>query len=359
MALAIGKLTLLVGAGLFGAVLAKEGRMPSFSDVVSGAFKVALKPIKGKDSSSSGSKPKNDALVAQVNSLRQELQLLASSRPVTIVTSSTTGGRRYGVIILIVVVGYGYVWWKGWKLPDLSFATKRSLSDATTSIAKQLEQVYTSISATRHNLSSRIDRVDSGISGVAEQTNSIKQEVTELCEQMRSLDVNIKSFHEAVQILATKIHSIHGNEEETNKRVLKLVGIVKNLETGRRAEQLQVSSSVASRPALGHAPLAPFSRTVSVPPVLSLEPPSPSASSFIGSNEAQQWVSTANSSVGLKDLEEKGETRAVAGIPKITNGNLVLGDSNSSSSSGPFGWRFFPGNVSVLSRTRSATQSFK
>ncbi|KAL9257007.1 hypothetical protein AKJ16_DCAP02004 [Drosera capensis] len=306
MALAIGKLTLLVGAGLFGAVLAKEGCMPSFSDVVSGAFKIALKPIKDKDSSSSGSKPKNDALVAQVNSLRQELQLLASSRPVTIVTSRATGGHRYGVIILIVVVGYGYVWWKGWKLPDLSFATKRSFSDATTSIAKQLEQ------ATKRNLSSRIDRVDSGISDVAEQTNSIKREVTELCERMRSLDVNIKSFHEAVQILATKIHSIHGNE---------------------------ASSSVASRPALEHAPLAPFSRTASVPPVLSLESPCPSASSSIGSNQGQQWVSTANSSVGLKDLEEMGETRAVTGSPRITNGNLVLGDSNSSSSSGPFGWR--------------------
>ncbi|KAL9275208.1 hypothetical protein AKJ16_DCAP20394 [Drosera capensis] len=292
--------------GLFRAVLAKEGRMPSFSDVVSGIFKVytiALKPVKDKESSSSGSKPK------------------------MMLWWLSVGGRRYGVIILIVVVGYGCVWWKGWKLPDLSFATKRSLSDATTSIAKQLEQV------------------------------------TGLCERMRSLDVNIKSFHEAVQILATKIHSIHGNEEETNKRVLKLVGIVKNLETGRRAEQLQAcaeslflaSSSVASRPSLEHAPLAPFSRTASVPPVLSLEPPSPSASCSIGSNEAQQWVSTTNSSVGLKDLEEMGETRAVTGSPRITNGDLVLADSNSSSSSGPFGWSYLalPGSAKRATLLRS------
>ncbi|XP_059640471.1 probable transcription factor KAN2 isoform X2 [Cornus florida] len=35
---------------------------------------------------------------------------------------------------------------KGWKHPDMMFATRRSLSDACTSIAKQLENVYSSVS---------------------------------------------------------------------------------------------------------------------------------------------------------------------------------------------------------------------
>lgn len=35
---------------------------------------------------------------------------------------------------------------QGWKLPDMMFATKRGLSDACNSIAKQLENVYASIS---------------------------------------------------------------------------------------------------------------------------------------------------------------------------------------------------------------------
>ncbi|KAH9627237.1 hypothetical protein KSS87_018513 [Heliosperma pusillum] len=97
---------------VLGSILAKQGRVPGVSDVLSGALKVVLKPIKQNDSAPATSKPRNNALIAQVNSLRQELQLLASSRSMTIVTSSRTGGRRVGVIIVIVVIGYGYAWWK-------------------------------------------------------------------------------------------------------------------------------------------------------------------------------------------------------------------------------------------------------
>ncbi|RVW40105.1 hypothetical protein CK203_081943 [Vitis vinifera] len=61
------------------------------------------------------------------------------------VSGSQEGKSKYGVVVIIVVVGYGYAWWKGWKLPDMMFATRRSLSDACSSIAKQLENVYSSI----------------------------------------------------------------------------------------------------------------------------------------------------------------------------------------------------------------------
>ncbi|KAJ6428398.1 hypothetical protein OIU84_023765 [Salix udensis] len=74
--------------------LRKEGRMPDVSGFVSGAFKIALRQLKRDDSTSSvskSSKPPNDSLMAQVTSLRHELQMLASSRPVTIVTANGTG----------------------------------------------------------------------------------------------------------------------------------------------------------------------------------------------------------------------------------------------------------------------------
>ncbi|GAB2280682.1 hypothetical protein Dimus_015308 [Dionaea muscipula] len=351
MALTIGKLTLIIGGGLLGSVLAIEGRLPGFSDFVSGAFKIALKPIKQKDSGPSGSKTKDDSLMAQVNSLRKELQLLALSRPVTIVTSTTRGGRRYGVLIVIVVVGCGYVWWKGWKLPDLSFATRRSLSDATASIAKRLEQVYSSVSVTKRDLSSSVDQVDSGITDVAEQNDKITQEVTQLRGRVGSLDVNIRTFHEAVQTLETKIHSIQGNEEETNKKVLKLVCMVKNFESRRPAEQLQSPSS-ASRPALERAQSTP-SRIASIRPVMVLEPPSPSTSTSTststsdGSNEVQQRLKTAVLPAGLKDLEGIEDTTPVPGSPRITYGK--------SSSLGSLGWRMISSGAAVFSRTRTAS----
>ncbi|KAL9257658.1 hypothetical protein AKJ16_DCAP02105 [Drosera capensis] len=329
MALAIGKLSILVGAGLLGSVLAtKEGGLPGFSDIVKGAFKIALKPLKQSDSAPSGGKPKNDALVAQVNSLRHELQLLASSRPVTIVTSTTQGGRRYGVIILVLVVGYGYVWWKGWKLPDLSFATKRSLSEATTSIAKQLEQVYSSVS------------------------------VVQLRGRSGSLGVDIGTFHEAVQSLETKLHSINGNEDKVIQKLHGLLGAVKNLDASRPAEQLKacansvilVSSSSASRPALEHAQTMP-PRITTIRPTLSLEPPSPSSSSSNGSNEVRRPLRPAISSAGLKDLYGMDDSPAVPVTPRVTNGNIASEESNRSSGLGSFGWRV----ASVFSRTRSAS----
>ncbi|GKD76048.1 mediator of RNA polymerase II transcription subunit 1 like protein, partial [Tanacetum coccineum] len=55
------------------------------------------------------------------------------------------GTSKYKIIVIVVVVGYGYAWWKGWKLPNMMFATKRSLSDAMNVVAKKLDDVYSSL----------------------------------------------------------------------------------------------------------------------------------------------------------------------------------------------------------------------
>jgi hypothetical protein len=68
--------------------------------------------------------------------------LLGSNRPITIVSPSGSGGRNYGLIIIVGVIGYGYVWWKGWKLPDFMFATRRSLSDACNNVGNQIDGFY-------------------------------------------------------------------------------------------------------------------------------------------------------------------------------------------------------------------------
>ncbi|GMH27421.1 hypothetical protein Nepgr_029264 [Nepenthes gracilis] len=352
MALGLGKLTILVGAGILGSVLAKEGRMPSISDFVSGALKIALKPTRQNDSASSASKPKYDALSSQVNSLRQELQLLSSSRPVTIVTSSATGGRRYGLVVIIIIIGYGYVWWKGWKLPDLSFATKRSLSDACSAVAKQLEEVYSSISATKRNLSSKMDRVESGLDDVAEQKDVIGQEVTQLREDVGSFHVNIESVRHAVRTLETQVHRIEGNEDILHSKVRRLVGFAQNSRRSRSAD-LQATPSSALKPALEHPQLTPSSRTASLPPLLPSEPPSPSTSN--GLNEVQQPLKTAVSAAGLKDLQGMAEAAKFGGKPVDSNDSPVSEGMSKFSNLGSYGRMLFASS-SFLSRSRSATQ---
>ncbi|PWA42263.1 acetolactate synthase [Artemisia annua] len=54
---------------------------------------------------------------------------------------------KYNIIVVVVVVGYGYAWWKGSILPNMMFASKRSLSDAVNVVAKTLDDVYSSLVA--------------------------------------------------------------------------------------------------------------------------------------------------------------------------------------------------------------------
>ncbi|XP_042981875.1 uncharacterized protein LOC122311391 isoform X2 [Carya illinoinensis] len=356
MALPIGKLTILVGAGIVGSVLAKEGRMSTVSDFVSGAFKIVLKQIKQDDSSPPVNKPRNDSLMAQVNSLRQELQMLASNRPITIVTASQRGATRYGVIIIVVVLGYGYVWWKGWKLPDMMFASRRSLSDACNSIAKQLESVYSSISATKRGLSSRMDVMDSTLDECAAITSETQQDVSELRKKTDFVGVDVINIQEAVQTLETKISRIEGKQDLTNEGVRRLCGYAWSMQNSRTTESIQVVSSSSLRPALEPPPVTPSSRSGSLPPALSPDPPSPSDSSV--SSQVKRPLQNAVSLPVVQDIDGITEVVDAARSHEVSNGiQAPKGTDNGTSSSSLFGLRLPGISASFLTRTFSATNA--
>lgn len=318
MAMSLGKLTILIGAGILGSVLAKEGRMPSVSDVLSGALKIALKPIKQNDSASAVSKPRNDALIAQVNSLRQELQLLASNRPVTIVTSSVTGGRRYGVIIVVVVIGYGYIWWKGWKLPDFMFATRRALLDACNSVAKQLEQVYSSIGSTKRDLAAQIDNSSRKFDDIVTMDATTKDETTELRGEVTKLPPEIQSIGSYIRTLETRFGKVHDKQGVITEGVGKLLLCTLDADN-IFADRIQDSPSSSSRSALEQAQIRTFSRVGSLP--LSIELPSPSASN--GSAESEKPLRNAASATGLKVSQGISGAMDITPSPGLSNGNHV------------------------------------
>ncbi|KDP26833.1 hypothetical protein JCGZ_17991 [Jatropha curcas] len=336
MALPLGKITIIVGAGLIGSVLAKEGRFSNVSDLVSGAFKIAYKQIRRDDSTSSVSKPHNDLLMAQVNSLRQELQMLASSRPLTIVTGSGTGGNKYGIIVVVVVAGYGYVWWKGWKLPDMMFATRRSLSDACASVAQQLENVYASIRSTRRQLSSNIDRVDTNLNEVAALTADTHEKVVGLLGNSEMIDDKVKNVRDAVETLGEKIKTIEDKQMTTLSGVKRLVDVAINLQNLSLEENTQASSS-SSRIA--------FSPKEALP-APSSEPTSPSISS--GAIEVQQ--SFQNAALSTPQQMSNGISRvvSVSSASGLSEGIRTLSETNNGSS----GWF-----RSFLPRTYSATNA--
>ncbi|PWA84066.1 hypothetical protein CTI12_AA163260 [Artemisia annua] len=340
MALPLGKLTIIIGAGLVGSVLAKEGGL---FELFSGANKV-LKILKTDDKPASSSKPVNDSLLQQVNSLRQELQLLSSNRPLTIVTSNNSGGaNKYTIVIIVAVTGYGYLWWKGWKLPDMMFATKRSLTDATNAVAKQLETVYSSLATTKRHLSSRIDRVNCSLDEFAEITASTQDEVHALHTTVKALDV--QAVHARVSTLESKLNRIELKQDDTNMGVARLLRTAITLENQASMDRIQENPSSSSVPAL-EAP----QRTMSLPPVQIEEiQPSPSVSPSTR-RPLESAVSVAS---GLRVLHENPDVAEARNTPRASSNGLNITE-DAGSTSRVFG-RTFSGLSSVFMRGRPPT----
>ncbi|KAL9246588.1 hypothetical protein vseg_020105 [Gypsophila vaccaria] len=353
MTLPLGKLTILIGAGVLGSILAKEGRIPGVSDVLSGALKIALKPLKQADSAPTTSKPRNDALIAQVNSLRQELQLLASNRSVTIVTSSRTGGRRIGVIIVIVVLGYGYVWWKGWKLPDFMFATKRSLKDACNSVANELDQIFHSVEHTKKDLSSTIDDSSCKYDDIVEFTAATKVEVGDVGERITEFSGNIRSVSDKIRIIETDFEKMQTKLDITHEGVGSLM--LHTLDADYRLNDLIQAPPSASRPALEHTRVAVPSRTVSLPVSMPSDIPSPSTSN--GSMEMNGHLRrAANSTITFQDSEAAENSPSPIPSPGVSNVHRISEISEELRSPNPSSSQPVR-SAGFLSRTISATRN--
>ncbi|CAH8381692.1 unnamed protein product [Eruca vesicaria subsp. sativa] len=344
MALPLGKLTVLIGAGLVGSVLAKDGSLPVVSSLVSGAFKLVFNQLKQEEPS----KSRNDtALVAQVNSLRHELQLLASNRPITIVTTQGSG-RTYGVIIIIGVIGYGYVWWKGWKLPDFMFATRRSLSDACDNVGNQIDGFYSTLSVTKRELGSEIDRMECTLDASSVIIKETGREVNELRDGTANMKDEVRSVFEAVETLVSKFLMI----SYMLKPDLTLKGVGALHAQCREHKRIQESNkpllSTSLLPAIEAAPLThSSSETLSLPPASPRESQSPSTPN--GAQQAHGPLQHTQSLSGLKDISESSSS-----LETLSNGRYSgKAKGKSGSSSGLLG-RF---SVPRIVRTVSAVNT--
>ncbi|KAJ8464296.1 hypothetical protein OPV22_026848 [Ensete ventricosum] len=305
--MALGKLTIVIGAGIIGSLLTKDGGLPDITHLFSGAFRIVTKHLQqDKDNSQSSSKPQNDSLLAQVNTLRHELQLLASSRSVTIVTGGKSGSGRYGVSAVIVIGALGYViiWWKGWKLSDMMFVTRRGFSDACTRVGKQLELVSSSIATAKKQLSSKIDLVDSNVEECKEIAAATKFEVSQLHGDLSLFHAEVESVHRAVQTLETKIGRIEGSQDFATRGVYHLCQFVEKLEGAKSRELIQDTPSSSQRLLEPPQTSPVVTRTSSLPP-LPVESPSSSASPSIAIESPRVLrSSTSVSASGLKELQE-------------------------------------------------------
>ncbi|BAU03362.1 hypothetical protein VIGAN_UM086800 [Vigna angularis var. angularis] len=217
------------------------------------------------------------------------------------------------------------------------FATKRSLSDACTSIGNQMGKLYGTIDDVKKKLSSRMNRLDESLDEYAALTESTREEISVTQQKADTISGNFKSVHVAVRVLESRIKEIEEKQVATTEGVTMLCQFTKTLENSRTTEYIQPSSSSSSRPAIELPPVSPSSRgSQSGSSRLSLEPPSvtPSAKDGSPSTILTDQPSPSNSGGSVQESRTNGFSSGLFGLGRLSGVYA------------PF-----------LSRTRSATDS--
>ncbi|KAJ1283053.1 hypothetical protein BS78_03G098500 [Paspalum vaginatum] len=272
----LGKLAIVIGSGIVGTVLTSgEASLPDFKDVISGAFKFWSKGAKqGKDGPPSTSNPHTAHLLSQVINLREEIEMLAKNNHVAIVTvDGRPGPGAYGITAIVVgAIGYLFIRWKGWKLSDMMFVTKRGLSDACNVVGKQVDQVSESVNVARRHLAGRIDRVDCSLDECHEISEATRKEVTVIHGDLSAFQKEMETVHLVVRSLESKLGRLAYTQDRTTRGIYDLCEFTKRLDQSPKADTRQVTSSTPL-PAIESSER--ITRAASLPPAL--EPESPSS----------------------------------------------------------------------------------
>lgn len=239
-ALGASKILILLGASVAGSILVQNG---SLSDFVNDTYKVLVKHLKheGGPGQRSSIDPN---LLAQLSRLKQELSHLASERAsVTIVTgnSSSSGvAISVGVPALVIgATGYGYMRWRGISLSDLMYVTRHSMSNAISTVSKQLEQVTTALTATKRHLNTRINTLSSNLDENKELQGELKDKVGSLHGDVARYGLEIETVHRIVETLGGKIDNIEKKQDKANTGMIYLCNFVGGIQVSDQSPALQ------------------------------------------------------------------------------------------------------------------------
>ncbi|KAI5017291.1 hypothetical protein ZWY2020_037838 [Hordeum vulgare] len=238
----LGNIAVVLGSGYLSTILTggDAKNVPIFGDALANFVKNTGKH--GKDDG-------NDLLTSQITSIREELQQAMSRRHENnvMVVSDTSGSGSYTVIAIVVagLLGYAYIRWKGWKISDLMWVTKRGLG-ACDVVGKQLDEVSNTVHVTKKHLAGRIDRVDANLDETQEIIEGTKDEVA-------VIHVDLSTFQKELKKSAgSRLSGIEDTQDHAVRATEALVGFSQQLEHGAQNPNIcQVSSFL---PALGSSP---------------------------------------------------------------------------------------------------------
>eukprot|EP00257_Ricinus_communis_P016986 XP_015575314.1 uncharacterized protein LOC8287008 isoform X1 [Ricinus communis] len=222
----LSKILILVGAGYTGTVMFKNGKL---SDLI-GELQSLVKGLERSGENSDGDSDYTDAIAQQVKRLAMEVRQLASARQITVLNgNSGQMGNLTGLIVPAAAVGalgYGYMWWKGLKLSDLMYVTKRSMANAVTNLTKHLEQVSEALSAAKVHLTQRIQLVDDKMETQKEISKAIQNDVNAASENLSQIGSELWQLQCLVSGLDGKICSLEEKQDLANMGVLYLCNFV-------------------------------------------------------------------------------------------------------------------------------------
>ncbi|KVH90217.1 uncharacterized protein LOC112521313 [Cynara cardunculus var. scolymus] len=207
------KIIILVGAGYTGTLLLNNGKL---SDVL-GELQGLVKGYEGKQGDGAEG-DYSDAIAGQVRRLAMEVRQLASARQITVLNGGS-GGNVTSLLVpaaALGAVGYGYMWWKGLSFSDLMYVTKHNMANAVSNLTNHLEQVSDALAAAKKHLTQRIENLDGKLDEQVEISKLIKNEVTDVRDDLSQIGYDLDSLNRMVSGLSGKILTLEEKQDMTN-----------------------------------------------------------------------------------------------------------------------------------------------
>ncbi|GLT30171.1 hypothetical protein SLA2020_049890 [Shorea laevis] len=210
------KVLILLGAGLTGSIVLKNGRLSELiaqlQDLLKDVDKVEFLPYKYDHS----------LLAAQIRQLAQEIKELSMSNPVTILNRNSDSSGIFSYLVpaaALGAMGYCYMWWKGWSFSDVMFVTKRNMADAVATVSKQLEHVSQTLTVTKKHLTKRLETLDWKLEDQMETSQLIANNVNEMNLNLSQIGLDVDMIYQMVAGVEGKIDRLESKSDVTNANI--------------------------------------------------------------------------------------------------------------------------------------------
>ncbi|CAI5493105.1 unnamed protein product, partial [Closterium sp. Naga37s-1] len=207
-----------------------------FADLLRDITRVVSKHLKsiedGSDSKRDHTDDVNMALIDQVHKLSLQVQQLStSSRPITVVNAppAQQQGSIVGYVIPVAVIGaagYGVMWWKGWRVSDLMYVTRRGMDQAVKLMGAKVTELQTALDTAKKQLAGRLEGVSKSVAEGLKMQAVIKKDVIEVKGVVTSVSRDLDNMHGLVEGMDTKLASLEQKQDIATRGVLLLCSFV-------------------------------------------------------------------------------------------------------------------------------------